>query len=59
MAKLADIGKTLFNLGKGIGLNKDPVGAQQPYSLDKFIGKLQERNSFFVRKEDMGDYLAL
>ena len=45
MAKLADIGKTLFNLGKGIGLNKDRVGAQQPYSLDKFIGKLQERNS--------------
>ena len=45
MAKLLDIGRTLFNLGKGIGLEKPRTGAQQPYSLDKFIGKLQERNS--------------
>ena len=48
MAKLLDIGRTLFNLGKGIGLEKPRTGAQQPYSLDKFIGKLQERNSLCI-----------
>ena len=45
MAKIADIAKTLFNLGKGVGLEKPRVGAQATHSLDKFIGKLQERNS--------------
>lgn len=45
MAKIADVAKTLFNLGKGIGLEKPREGSQKPFSLDKFTGALQQSNS--------------
>lgn len=45
MAKIKDIASDLFNLAKGIGLSKEATGAQQEFSLDKFTGKIQERNS--------------
>ena len=45
MAKAKDIAKDLFNIFKGLGLNKPATGAQQEFSLDKFTGKMQERNS--------------
>ena len=45
MAKLKDIASDLFNLAKGVGLSKDATGAKQEFSLDKFTGKIQERNS--------------
>lgn len=45
MAKIKDIASTLFNLGKGIGLEKPRVGHEQEYNLNKLLGKLQERNS--------------
>lgn len=45
MAKASDIAKDLFNIFKGLGLNKPATGAQQEFSLDKFTGKIQERNS--------------
>ena len=38
MAKIADVAKTLFNLGKGMGLEKPRVGGQQDFNLDKFKG---------------------
>lgn len=45
MAKLADVAKTLYNLGKGVGLEKPREGSQKPFSLDKFTGALQNSNS--------------
>lgn len=45
MAKITDIAKTLFNLGKGVGLEKPREGSQKPFSLDKFMGTMQESNS--------------
>ena len=45
MAKIRDVAKTLFNLGKGMGLEKPRVGGQQDFNLDKFKGALQRDNS--------------
>ena len=45
MAKITDIAKTLFNLGKGVGLEKPRTGQNEPFSIDKFQGALQESNS--------------
>ena len=45
MAKITDIAKTLFNLGKGIGLEKPREGNQKEFNLDKFKSELQASNS--------------
>lgn len=45
MAKIADIAKTLLNLGKGIGLEKERTGHNEEFNLDKFKGALQRDNS--------------
>ena len=45
MAKIADIAKTLFNLGKGVGLEKPREGHEKEFNLDKFKGALQQDNS--------------
>ena len=45
MAKIKDVASDLFNIFKGLGLNKEATGSQQEFSLDKFTGKMQERNS--------------
>ena len=45
MAKITDIAKTLFNLGKGIGLEKPREGNQKEFNLDKFKSELQNNNS--------------
>jgi len=45
MAKIADIAKNLFNLGKGIGLEKPREGNQKEFNLDKFKSELQASNS--------------
>ncbi len=45
MAKIADVAKTLFNLGKGVGLEKPREGHTKEFSIDKFTGALQENNS--------------
>ena len=45
MAKIADIAKNLFNLGKGIGLEKPREGNQKEFNLDKFKSELQSTNS--------------
>lgn len=45
MAKLKDVAKTLFNLGKGMGLEKPREGGQKEFNLDKFKGALQRDNS--------------
>jgi len=45
VAKLKDIASDIFNIAKGIGLSKPATGDQQEFSLDKFMGKMQERNS--------------
>jgi hypothetical protein len=47
MASIKDIAKTAIALGKGLGLNKPRTGADSPFNVNKFIGKLQERNSLF------------
>tara|TARA_R110000868_G_scaffold9000_4_gene45594 strand:- start:1582 stop:2418 length:837 start_codon:yes stop_codon:yes gene_type:complete len=39
--------KDAFNLIKGVGLNGEKNGANQDYSLNKFMAKLQERNGLF------------
>ena len=45
MAKVRDLARDLFNLGKGIGLNKPRVGHEKEFNLDRFKGALQEKNS--------------
>ena len=45
MAKITDIAKNLFNLGKGIGLEKPREGNQKEFNLDKFKSELQSTNS--------------
>ena len=45
MAKIRDVAKTLFNLGKGMGLEKPREGGQKEFNLDKFKGALQRDNS--------------
>lgn len=45
MAKIRDVARDLFNLGKGIGLNKPRVGHEKEFNLDRFKGALQEKNS--------------
>ena len=45
MAKIRDLARDLFNLGKGIGLNKPRVGHEKEFNLDRFKGALQEKNS--------------
>ena len=45
MAKITDIAKTLFNLGKGMGLEKERTGHKEEFNLDKFKGALQRDNS--------------
>tara|TARA_B100001113_G_scaffold133804_1_gene109670 strand:+ start:666 stop:1523 length:858 start_codon:yes stop_codon:yes gene_type:complete len=45
MAKIRDIASTLFNLGKGMGLEKPRRGHEAEYNLNKLLGKMQERNS--------------
>ena len=45
MAKIRDVAKTLFNLGKGMGLEKPREGGQKEFNLDKFKGALQQDNS--------------
>ena len=43
MAKIRDIASTLFNLGKGMGLEKPRRGHEAEYNLNKLLGKMQER----------------
>lgn len=45
MAKILDVAKDLFQLGKGIGLAKQKTGGSAAYNLNNFIGKLNEKNS--------------
>ena len=57
MAKIADIAKNLFNLGKGIGLEKPREGNQKEFNLDKFKSELQSLlsraldNNFFPEQK--------
>lgn len=47
MASIKDIAKTAIALGKGLALNKPRTGADTPFNVNKFLGKMQERNSLF------------